>query len=81
MTNKQLLNKMKNDMKMRNFSHYTYESYLGKTKDIMRYFGEKDIEDGSMSSFWTLFLRIFLFFNSLSFFFHTACFSISSGVL
>ena len=36
MTNKQLLNKMKNDMKMRNFSHYTYESYLGKTKDIMR---------------------------------------------
>ena len=36
---------------------------------------------GSMSSFWTLFLRIFLFFNSLSFFFHTACFSISSGVL
>ena len=44
MTNKQLLNKMKNDMKMRNFSHYTYESYLGKTKDIMRYFGEKDLE-------------------------------------
>ena len=25
--------KMKNDMKMRNFSHYTYESYLYKTKD------------------------------------------------
>ena len=38
MTNKQLLNKMKNDMKMRNFSHYTYDSYLGKTKDIMKYF-------------------------------------------
>lgn len=55
MTNKQLLNKMKNDMKMRNFSHYTYESYLGKTKDIMRYFGEKDLEDVTTEE-----LRIFL---------------------
>ena len=55
MTNKQLLNKMKNDMKMRNFSHYTYDSYLGKTKDIMRYFGEKDIEDVTTEE-----LRIFL---------------------
>ena len=45
MTNKQLLNKMKNDMRMRNFSHYTYDSYLGKTKDIMKYFGEKKLED------------------------------------
>ena len=44
MTNKQLLNKMKNDMKMRNFSHYTYDSYLGKAKDVMRYFGEKNLE-------------------------------------
>ena len=26
---------------MRNFSHYTYDSYLRKTKDIMRYFGTK----------------------------------------
>ena len=55
MTNKQLLNKMKNDMKMRNFSHYTYDSYLGKTKDIMRYFGEKDLEDVTTEE-----LRIFL---------------------
>ena len=45
MTNKQLLNKMKNDMRMRNFSHYTYDSYLRKTKDIMKYFGEKKLED------------------------------------
>ena len=45
MTNKQLINKMKNDMRMRNFSHYTYDSYLGKTKDIMKYFGEKKLED------------------------------------
>ena len=55
MTNKQLLNKMKNDMKMRNFSHYTYDSYLGKTKDIMRYFGEKKLEDVTTEE-----LRIFL---------------------
>lgn len=55
MTNKQLLNKMKNDMKMRNFSHYTYDSYLGKTKDIMRYFGKKNLEDVTTEE-----LRIFL---------------------
>ena len=55
MTNKQLINKMKNDMKMRNFSHYTYDSYLGKTKDIMKYFGEKKLEDVTTEE-----LRIFL---------------------
>ena len=36
---------MKKDMKLRNFSKYTYDSYLGKTKDAMRYFGEKQLED------------------------------------
>lgn len=46
---------MKNDMKMRNFSHYTYDSYLGKTKDIMKYFGEKKLEDVTTEE-----LRIFL---------------------
>ena len=35
---------MKKDMKLRNFSHYTYDSYLWKTKDMMRYFG-KEIEN------------------------------------
>ena len=40
---------------MRNFSHYTYDSYLGKTKDIMRYFGEKKLEDVTTEE-----LRIFL---------------------
>ena len=45
MDNKQLLNKMKKDMKIRNFSHYTYDSYLGKTKDIMKYFKDKQLED------------------------------------
>ena len=55
MTNNQLLNKMKNDMKMRNFSHYTYDSYLGKTKDIMRYFKEKRLEEVTTEE-----LRIYL---------------------
>ena len=45
MTNEQLIKKMKEDMDMRNFSKYTYDSYLGKTKDIMRYYGEKQLEE------------------------------------
>ena len=45
MTNEQLIKKMKEDMKMRNFSKYTYDSYLGKTRDIMRYYGEKQLEE------------------------------------
>ena len=54
-TNNQLLNKMRNDMKMRNFSHYTYDSYFGKTKDIMRYFGNKNLEKVTTNE-----LRVFL---------------------
>ena len=45
MTNEQLIKKTKEDMKMRNFSKYTYDIYLGKTKDIMRYYGEKQLEE------------------------------------
>ena len=45
MTNNQLIIKLKKDMQMRNFSKYTYDSYLGKTKDIMKYFGTKALED------------------------------------
>lgn len=30
MTNEQIISKMKDDMKMRGFSHWTEESYLGK---------------------------------------------------
>ena len=45
MTNEQLIKKMKDDMHMRNFSKYTYDSYLGKAKNIMKYFGEKQLEE------------------------------------
>ena len=31
MTNTELLKKMSQDMKLWNFSHYTYDSYIGKT--------------------------------------------------
>ena len=40
MTNEQLIKMMKQDMQMRNFSKYTYDAYLGKTKDIIRYFNK-----------------------------------------
>lgn len=45
MTNNQLIDKLKKDMQMRNFLDYTYDSYLRKTKDIMKYFGEKKLEE------------------------------------
>ena len=45
MTNEQVIKKMKEDMRMRNFSKYTYDSYWGKTKDIMKYFKEKQLEE------------------------------------
>ena len=40
MTNKQLIKKLKEDMEMRGFSHYTKDSYLRKTKEIVEYFGK-----------------------------------------
>ena len=44
MTNEQIINKMKENMKMRGFSHWIEERYLSKTKDIMKYF-RKPIEE------------------------------------
>ncbi len=38
MTNKKLLEKLKEDMEMRGFSHYTKESYYRKAKEITEYF-------------------------------------------
>ena len=40
MTNKQLLEKLKEDMEMRGFSHYTKDSYYRKAKEITEYFGK-----------------------------------------
>ena len=44
MTNKQLLEKLQEDMEMRNFSHYTKDSYYRKAKEITEYFGKFYIE-------------------------------------
>ena len=44
MTNDQLIIKLKKDMQMRNFSHYTYDTYLSKTKELIRYF-KKPMEE------------------------------------
>lgn len=40
MTNNELLEKLSEDVKMRKFSHYTYDSYMRKTKDIIKYFNK-----------------------------------------
>ena len=44
MTNDQLIIKLKKDMQMRNFSHDTYDAYLSKTKEMIRYF-KKPMEE------------------------------------
>ena len=38
MRNKELLEKLQEDMEMRSFSHYTKDSYLRKAKEIVNYF-------------------------------------------
>lgn len=40
MTNEQVIEKMSKDMQMRNFSHYTYYSYIHKGKEIIKYFNK-----------------------------------------
>ena len=55
MTNEQVLEKMSKDMQMRNFSHYTYYSYMHKGKEIIEYFN-KPIEEVTTEE-----LRDFLF--------------------
>ena len=55
MSNNQLLKKLSEDMKMRNFSHYTYDAYMGKTREMIRYFN-KPMEKVTMEE-----LRYFLY--------------------
>ena len=38
MSNEELLNKMSQDMKMRNISQYTYDFYIRKTRKMIKYF-------------------------------------------
>ena len=55
MTNQQLLKKLSQDMKMRNFSHYTYDTYMSKTKEMIKYFN-KPLEEVTIEE-----LRDFLY--------------------
>jgi len=60
MTNEELLNKMSQDMKMRNFSHYSYDTYIGKTKEMIKYF-DKPMEEVTVEE-----LRNFLYEHLLN---------------
>ena len=40
MNNEELIAKLKKDMELRNSSKYTYVSYLGKTKQMIKYFNK-----------------------------------------
>ena len=40
MTNNQILKKLNQDTKMKNFSHYTYDSYMRKIKEMIEYFNK-----------------------------------------
>ena len=55
MTNQQLLKKLNQDMRMRNFSHYTYDTYMSKTKEMIKYFN-KPLEEVTIEE-----LRDFLY--------------------
>ena len=59
MTNKQLIEKLKEDMEMRGFSHYTKDSYLRKTKEIIEYFGKpmKQVTTKELRKFLMKYLR------------------------
>ena len=58
MTNSQLLKKLSQDMKMRNFSHYTYDTYMSKTKEMIKHF-DKTLEEVTIEelrNFWYKYL-------------------------
>lgn len=57
MTNKEIITKLEEDMKMRNFSHYTYDSYMRKAKEVLEYFKKKGKEFEEVT---TEEIRIFL---------------------
>jgi len=57
MTNKEIISKLEEDMKMRNFSHYTYDSYMRKAKEVLEYIKKKGKEFEEVT---TEEIRIFL---------------------
>ena len=59
MTNKKLLEKLKEDMEMRGFSHHTKDSYYRKAKEITEYFGKpmKQVTTKELREFLMKYLR------------------------
>ena len=59
MTNKKLLEKLKEDMEMRGFSHHTKDSYYRKAKEIVEYFGKpmKQVTTKEIREFLMKYLR------------------------
>lgn len=59
MTNKQLLEKMQEDMEMRGFSKYTKYSYYHKAQEIIQYFGKsmKQVSTKELREFLMKYLR------------------------
>ena len=59
MNNQELLQKMKEDMEMRGFSKYTKDSYMGKAKDIIKYFNKpmEDVEIKELRDFLLKYLK------------------------
>ena len=59
MTNKELLEKLKEDMEMRGFSHYTKDSYYRKAKEIVGYFGKpmEEVTTKELREFLMIYLR------------------------
>lgn len=57
--NKKLLEKLKEDVEMRGFSHYTKDSYYRKTKEIIEYFGKlmKQVTKKELRGFLIKYLR------------------------
>ena len=59
MTNEQIIRKMTEDMEMRGFSKWTKESYLSKTKDVMKYFNKpmEEVKIEELREFLLKYLR------------------------
>lgn len=59
MTNQELIEKLKEDMEMRGFSHYTKDSYLRKAKEIVEYFGKpmEEVTTKELREFLMIYLR------------------------
>ena len=66
MNNQELLQKMKEDMEMRGFSHWTKESYELKAKDTMRYF-KKPMEEVTIDELREYLLKYLKFHQAIEY--------------